>query len=1226
MKTFSTFHYFRVFSILVFGVLPTVVVGQLGADLTTVDNTNCNGAPCDYDGPSILINELMMSPNSNDGSLWGTNSSQKGEWIELYNPNICESIDISCFYLGNNANDSQPYPGGYVIPSGTVVPPAGFALIRGENAPPVPSNLLVENGGNVVELVVTGAGVCIGGGNRLWFPNAGGWFAFYDNNGIPQDAVSWGNQSNLDEAPCVPTLAGCGYSGSLPNYTDFPNDRKNFILNVSAATYQGQSLRRIPDGGIWSGPGNKTYGTCNATCVNTDIISCNGTATATPSGGTPPYTYLWDDFQAQTTQTADQLCAGQYCVTITDALGNTVIQCVTVEDVVYDAHISAAICESETYTLPDGTSISTAGDYPVMFQTVFGCDSLITVHLDIYSRFEIELNPVICANQTYTLPDGTEVTNSGTYQVDFQTVHGCDSIYIVNLTVNPLIEVILDAEICAGESYVLPDGTSVSTAGQYQATVSGQSGSCDTTFTINLAIAPHFQIDLNDLTDVTCFGNNDGSVSLGLNSGGEPYTYSWSDGEDHGGQPTDLVPGNYTVEVTNADGCKSDTSFLIQEPAPLVVTAWADELICFNAQSDLGASASGGTGNYTYHWSHDATEASNCTVSPSENTDYLVFASDENGCLSDTAVLSVEVINMFDDSLGVSLADSFCVGGEIEVSAQYNGQYPPYTYTWNNGLVNGSGPFTFSPDSTTVYSVTVTDGCGNEVSGDVPAVVWDIPEVEPDSIANVTCFGLDDGFAHIGVAGGEPDYEFNWSDGQDHGATATGLAPGIYGVYVSDAHGCKSSTGFVINEPLAIGISLTADTLICIGEETQLLAQATGGTGSLTYHWGHTLLDTGTSIASPDTTSTFTVYAEDANHCVSSSVETEIEVIAMDLGLLTLTADTTICPGEMVSLLGSYTGNFPPYTYQWSDGLGAGSGPHTITPSEAETYVLEVSDKCDNSVTADVVVQLYENPKSVLPDTLLAGCSPYNFELFDPVNTQPGYEHHWQISNSGSFFGNPVNAQITEPGIYQLLLEVTSPDGCTSVSETTIPIEVYPVPAASFTASKWTTGIDEPEIQFMDESTGSVFNFWTIESTIFENTAEVEYSFSDTGYYAVHLVVENEFGCRDSITKWVTITIDHDVTIPNAFLPGGVGVDPYYVPGNTSNMVFYPFVEFVEDYQMRIFNRWGEVIFMSTELQKGWNGTYHEKPCPQDVYVYRIDLEFTDGKRITKVGDVTLLR
>ena len=82
-----------------------------------------------------------------------------------------------------------------MIPPGSVVPPQGFALVRGRYAAAVPDSMLVANGGNVVEIVVDSR-YCYGGGTRLWFPNAGGWFAFYDANGIPQDAISWCSKTN----------------------------------------------------------------------------------------------------------------------------------------------------------------------------------------------------------------------------------------------------------------------------------------------------------------------------------------------------------------------------------------------------------------------------------------------------------------------------------------------------------------------------------------------------------------------------------------------------------------------------------------------------------------------------------------------------------------------------------------------------------------------------------------------------------------------------------------------------------------------------------------------------------------------------------------------------------------------------------------------------------------------------------------------------------------------
>src|SRR5690554_4061398 len=341
MKQCYSIYFFRTLAFIILLGVPHVGFTQIGANLESTDNTNCDGAPCDYNGPSILINELMLSPTTHDGSMWGANVSQQGEWIELYNPNICESVDISCFYLGNNASDGgAPRPGGYVIPPDTVVPAAGFALIRGVNAAAVPSHRLVENGGNVIELVVSGEGVCVGDGTRLWFPNSGGWFAFYDNNGIPQDAVSWATEANSDEYPCKPALSGCDFAGSLPNYDEFPNDRKNKILNTDPSLTKGKSVRRIPDGGTWSGVSDPTYATCNSDCVNTQITVCTGTATVVPMGGQSPYTYLWNDSKSQTTQTADQLCAGVYCVTITDALDNVFEQCVTVNDIEFNTSVS----------------------------------------------------------------------------------------------------------------------------------------------------------------------------------------------------------------------------------------------------------------------------------------------------------------------------------------------------------------------------------------------------------------------------------------------------------------------------------------------------------------------------------------------------------------------------------------------------------------------------------------------------------------------------------------------------------------------------------------------------------------------------------------------------------------------------------------------------------------------------------------------------------------------
>lgn len=106
------------------------------------------------------------------------------------------------------------------------------------------------------------------------------------------------------------------------------------------------------------------------------------------------------------------------------------------------------------------------------------------------------------------------------------------------------------------------------------------------------------------------------------------------------------------------------------------------------------------------------------------------------------------------------------------------------------------------------------------------------------------------------------------------------------------------------------------------------------------------------------------------------------------------------------------------------------------------------------------------------------------------------------------------------------------------------------------------------------------------------------------------------------------ITPVYDVTIPNIFTPntnGGNGGNAW-IPGDLNNDVFYPFARFVKDYSLRIFNRWGELIFVSNDHAIGWDGWYRGQLSPQDVYVYQVWVRFVDNKEVMRMGDVTLMR
>ncbi len=332
MKKFSFFFFCFIYN------LSYTVNAQFTLGFTTQENHGCNGNPCTYTGPSILINEVMLTPITGDGSVFDLNNTRRGEWIELYNPDQCKSVDISCYYLGNNSPDFDDYGGGYRIPANTIVPPMGFVVIRGMNTPSVLPTLLVQNGGTTIELIVDNLfnNICISpGGNRLWFPNAGGWFAFYDNNGIPQDAISWNSKTNActNCQPCIPDFPGCSNATSLPSYDSIPANRKTYITSQDPFISRGKSWRRTPDGAFWNfNAAIPTMGSCNTVCNPPPFVTCNGKATVSVSGGTPPYTYKWDTPFASVSNTASGLCKGTYCVIVTDAMNIQQTACTEIKN------------------------------------------------------------------------------------------------------------------------------------------------------------------------------------------------------------------------------------------------------------------------------------------------------------------------------------------------------------------------------------------------------------------------------------------------------------------------------------------------------------------------------------------------------------------------------------------------------------------------------------------------------------------------------------------------------------------------------------------------------------------------------------------------------------------------------------------------------------------------------------------------------------------------------
>lgn len=347
----------------------TCCPSSLTYSLSVTNNTVCNGSsnPCNYSGPSILINEVALNVINNDGSIFGNTSlaGKEGEWIELFNPDWCNSIDISGYILGSYNSTGNilttPYPSNgmaFVLPQGTIVPPLGFVIVRGSNAPAPPSG--------VIDVIVnnTGGRLCIDGGittSRLWFQNTGGWFAFYNASGVMQDAIKWGvpTPSDLNGNPCLPPTNSVT-PGNIPLAS--ANQGGALVTTLNNATpIVGRTFVRIPDGGSWSSTEAtiNTIGTCNLPggCVSggSGSSTCSGSAEVTITSGTAPYTYTWNDPLNQTTSTSYSLCSGTYSVVVKDA--NLCTQTITVN---IDSPIQPTITSVQTSSTACGLSTGQA--------------------------------------------------------------------------------------------------------------------------------------------------------------------------------------------------------------------------------------------------------------------------------------------------------------------------------------------------------------------------------------------------------------------------------------------------------------------------------------------------------------------------------------------------------------------------------------------------------------------------------------------------------------------------------------------------------------------------------------------------------------------------------------------------------------------------------------------------------------------------------------------------
>ncbi len=299
------------------------------------------------------------------------------------------------------------------------------------------------------------------------------------------------------------------------------------------------------------------------------------------------------------------------------------------------------------------------------------------------------------------------------------------------------------------------------------------------------------------------------------------------------------------------------------------------------------------------------------------------------------------------------------------------------------------------------------------------------------------------------------------------------------------------------------------------------------------------------------------------------------------------------------------TGLFNPYT--------AGAGTHRIYHY--------MNGFCGDLDSVDIVV----NPTPVISisSDVSAGCAPITVN-FTSTNDQPGGSCFWDFGNGSSSTACNSSSTYTSynGGVpYNVTYIYTSPMGCADTVTNTGMISIYSQPVAIFTATPQPTDITAPEITFIDQSTGVINNwYWTFGTGAGSILQNPTYTYADSGTYYVQLLVVNNNGCKDSTHANVIIDPILTCYIPTGFTPDGNGNnDEFRVMGTDIQN---------EGFEMSIFDRWGERVFYSNNIEIGWNGAKHNMGAVLEMgaYVYKINLRDWKGLEHEYIGHVTIVK
>ncbi|MBI2968117.1 MAG: SBBP repeat-containing protein [Bacteroidetes bacterium] len=695
-----------------------------------------------------------------------------------------------------------------------------------------------------------------------------------------------------------------------------------------------------------------TFSSTGTTCNG----GSNGTATANVSGGASPYSYNWSTTPAQTVQTAINLLATTYTVTVTDNNNCTLSNSITISQppaITINTNQANISCQGGTngnITVNAGGGITPyqySNNGGISYQPASTFSNLAAASYTMVVKdsnnctFSTAVNLTEPTQLTFTSSQINVTCNGGnngsitvnatggvtTYQYSNDNGFSYQPSNVFNNLVPDTYSIVVkDANNCTATSTVIltePGGISASTL----------------------------------QTDVTCNGGNDGSIVVLASGGVNPLQYSKNGGStfQFSNSFNSLPADTYSVVVKDANNCMTTPlSVIITSPTVISISIVRANVSCYNgSDGSANANVNGGIAPYTYNWSNGSSLSA---VSTLQSATYTVTVTDSVGCTKTSSVIITEPAILTASPSPVNIICNGDDNGAITVTA-----------------AGGTGSFQYSADSGSTWQIPAL--FNNLLAGTYYVIVKDsnncttLPQSvsinEPTlltftvSQTDISCNGGGDGTFNIAATGGITPYQFSGDGGTTFQSSNIfdSLAAGNYTIVVRDNNGCDSTSAVTLTEPAAITFTTSQTDVSCNGAgDGNITVSAAGGSGTLEYSddGGNTYQFTNSFSNLSD--GNYDIVVKDANNCITSPATvtiTQPSTLTLSLAYV----DPTCALSDATATVAT-GGGVLPYSYLWSNGdtdstaIALNSGSYTVTVTDANGCLIS-----DNIIVTEFVYQ-----------------------------------------------------------------------------------------------------------------------------------------------------------------------------------------------------------------------------------------------------------------------------